>query len=173
MLRAFRDQGFVIVPNVFDDDECASLAALVEQVVADQEALLRETNPELLATPGRHGGGVTNMEEGHGLRSTLEVGEDLALAWELARPARFYPEHPRFAAMSLDKRIATLAGELLGGEAMVYADQGAKNTRTIPPQGPGIYSEIACVFCSVPEAAGEGRPAVASPGTHHFPLLFH
>ena len=63
------------------------------------------------------------MDEGRGLRCTLSVEEDLSVAWELARPTRFYPEYPQFAALSRDRRIRALANELLGGEAMVYADQ--------------------------------------------------
>ena len=123
MLQSFRENGYVIVPSVLDPEECASLAERVELVVAEQAALLREQKPELLSTPGRHNGNASPMEERRGLRSSLEVGDDLAVAWELTRPTRWYPEHPQFAALSRDTRIAALASELLGGEAMVYADQ--------------------------------------------------
>ena len=121
--EAYQQDGFVVVPDVIDSDECASLAELVERVVGDQEAILREQRAELFTPPGRHGGGIQTMEEGRGLRSTLEVSDDLSVAWELARPTRFYPECPEFAAVSCDKRIGALANELLGGEAMLYADQ--------------------------------------------------
>lgn len=120
---AYRQRGFVVVPDVLDKDECAPIAELVEAVVRDQEALVREQQPELLTTPGRHGGGFKNVAEGRGLRSSVEVSEDLSLAWELTRPTRWYPEYPQFASLARDKRIGALANELLGGEAMIYADQ--------------------------------------------------
>ena len=89
MRRAFRAQGFVVVPGVFAPPEMCSLAALVEQVVGDQEQELRRQDAATLTTPGRHGGGAGSVE-GVGLRSTVEVGADGSLAWELQRPTRYY-----------------------------------------------------------------------------------
>ena len=121
MLREFRERGFVVAPRVFEPAEMASLAELVQRVVGEQEQLLRDDDAALLATPGRHGGRPT--PEAPQRRATVEVGPDGSLAWELTRPTRFYPEHAAFRALALDPRLAALASELLGGEALVYADQ--------------------------------------------------
>jgi phytanoyl-CoA hydroxylase len=118
--REFWRQGFVCVPGVFQEPECRSLAELVERVVDEQAAVLRSENPALLGTPGRHGGIPIGDST---LRATVEVGEDGSSSWELTRPTRWYPEYPRFRETALDSRIAAIASELLGGEALVYADQ--------------------------------------------------
>ena len=56
MRQVFSDQGFVIVPDVFEQDEAASLAELVEQVrpkftITDQLSNSRPTLPSYWPQP--------------------------------------------------------------------------------------------------------------------------
>eukprot|EP01052_Picozoa_sp_SAG31_P013544 SAG31_NODE_816_length_11865_cov_38.805116_11_plen_147_part_00 len=113
----YQAYGFCVVPSVFAAAEMQELGALVSSVVAREEQTAQQDadSRRFLTTPGRHNS-VTP-------RSVVEVGADGSVAWELNRPTRFFPEHRRFAELARDQRLAKLAGELLGGEPLLFADQ--------------------------------------------------
>ena len=157
-VRIYREQGYIVVPDVLTPEEVAGLRAATDQVVAGASEVSEHT-------------AVYDLEPGHRPEAP-----------KVRRINNLHAQHPAFGAMVRHPKIVACLNDLWGPN--VRFDISKLNMKA-PGYGspvewhqdwafyPHTNDDLAAVGIMIDDATPENGPMLMLPGTHKGPVYDH